>query len=298
MPKKSDREIPMKLSKRSKFRDVCNAWIKQKEKTIKLSSTATYRNTLEKYILPFFGDMTYNQANKSEEKFYQKLETEVLSDNYRKEIITLYRCIISWLVEEEHKSEMTRIEDYKIEVFSEDEMVLILGSDKFNLEMAIIYYTGMQIGEVVALKWEDVMMDEGIIKVLRTIQRVASSTTGETSKTRLVETEIPERNVPISSKLENFILQIPKSKRRGRVAESTESRTLQYKFSTIMSEIGILGTTTKLRDTFAVNAIKKGVNPVFIATVMGTTVEFFYKRYKYFIEETITTDSLRLVVEA
>jgi len=46
--------------------------------------------------------------------------------------------------------------------------------DKHGTEVILALYTGMRIGEICALMWEDIDFDNGLIYVRRTVERIRS----------------------------------------------------------------------------------------------------------------------------
>lgn len=241
------------------------------------------------------------EANSAEAGFVQKLkEDENISENFCKELVTLYRSILYWYTKEEHKvsSQKNPIE---ISFFTDEEMQTIIKKlSRQSLDIAILFYTGMTAGELSALKWDDCDLENGVIKVERNLQRVSDSTRDENSKTRLIETKILERKVPIAKNLKKILESIPKSKRKGYIigtGKPVEPRTIQYRTNEFFGKIGLNGTPNKFRDSFAVKAIRKDINPLFIAKVMGVKAESFFRKYRVFLEETITFEKIRIVVE-
>ena len=62
------------LNNSSRFAELCLLWLEEKKKTLKQSSVSIYANKLEKYILPFLGNMSISKADSSELNFIKHLK--------------------------------------------------------------------------------------------------------------------------------------------------------------------------------------------------------------------------------
>ena len=273
-----------------KFSDICNAWLAEKKKILKPSSVSRYESNLEKYILPYFGDTFYWDANSMENGFLESLKSNSkISNNFAKELVTLYRSIINWYKKDQSQVSTER-DKVKLEFFTDDEMKKIekmLDSD--SILFAILFYTGISLGELIALKWSDCDLDSGI-KINKTIQRVPVSSSKETSKTRLMETTLPERLIPISPELKKIMQSVPKCNQKGYISGGktpTDTRTVQYQFKHFLHQINLNGSPNVIRDSFAIQKIKKGLNPLYIADIMGIKWESFIRRYRPILTEVL-----------
>lgn len=79
--------------------------------------------------------------------------------------------------------------------------------DIYKLAVAFSLYTGVRIGELCALKWMDVDLDNRLVSINRTVQRV--SVDNEQTKTKLLETvpksDCSRREIPISVSIYNTL---------------------------------------------------------------------------------------------
>ena len=57
----------------------------------------------------------------------------------------------------------------------------------YKLGILLSLYTGIRIGELCALRWENIQLEAKTIKIRETLQRIP--TVGESSKTRIIITE-------------------------------------------------------------------------------------------------------------
>lgn len=284
------------------FKDVCNAWLLMKTGKVKQSSLETYRANMEIYLIPYFGSKKFKDvARNDQEDAYTEylLKERKLAKKFVGSQISLYRSIITWY-ENKPKREIMRDarpvpeEDF---YFSIEQVQLIRQSLSIkDLDVAILLYTGMNIGELCALDWNDVNLGNRTIKVNKTVQRIKAPD-GETSKTRLSETKIEERAIPISEVLMVYLQVCPKGKRHGKVI-GEEPRAVQLRLDTFFKGIGLKGSPKKLRNTFCVHAILNGKNPMLLAKVIGINAESFERAYRKYINIYADTAELQETVEA
>ena len=83
-----------------------------------------------------------------------------------------------------------------------------------NFGILLSLYTDLRIGEVCALKWEDVLFDERVLYIHQTMQRL-QITNSSTSKTEITvsspKSECSMRKIPIPDKLYDFMVQYRQS---------------------------------------------------------------------------------------
>ena len=106
------------------------------------------------------------------------------------------------------------------------------------LAVAVSLYTGMRLGEICALRTEDVQLSERVIHVKQTVQRVRTSEADQKTKL-LVQTpksEHSERTIPIPEVLlEKLAEKVAQSRNKAYLfgidgRKALEPRTLQYRF--------------------------------------------------------------------
>ncbi len=187
------------------------------------------------------------------------------------------------------KNENAVKEQAQIEVFTEDEQAKLIkavysGMDCNNLGIYICLSTGMRLGEICALRWEDIDMDRRTIKIARTVQRI--SIEGSTKKTALV-TDLPKtfcskREIPISDELFRLLNGI--NKKQGYILNGDrplEPRTYEYRFEKLLTKAGISHRKFHiLRHTFATNCVVNGVDIKALSELLGhSDVKITLNRY-------------------
>lgn len=185
-----------------------------------------------------------------------------------------------------------------IEVFTAEEQrrllcVLEQQPDSYKTGILICLLTGCRLGEICALKTEDISMENETIHIHSTVQRIqrpAESLSDEdmlgTSKTMLLVTapksQKSDRIIPLPDYLHSFLLEHPLYGEY--VVNSTklmEPRTYENKFATYqkMAKIKPKNFHT-LRHTFATNCVAGGMDPKVLSELLGhSSVTITLNRY-------------------
>ena len=176
-----------------------------------------------------------------------------------------------------------------IGTFSRTEQALLLESiyrqmDKFMAEVLLCLYTGLRLGELCALRWEDIDFEGKTLTVNRTVQRIAVP--GHMTKTILLETppksESSKRTIPLTPELLQILSQFKgKNPYVFGGEKPLDPRTMQYRFKKILKEAGIESRTFHtLRHTFATNCVENGTDVKALSELLGhSDVKITLNRY-------------------
>lgn len=188
---------------------------------------------------------------------------------------------------------LPKSEHKEIEVFTSVEMAKIrqnaLCDDCQILGVLLCLYTGLRIGEICALKWQDIDLVNQVIHVWKTLQRIKNPN-GISPKTIVIIDEPKSaksiRDIPIPT----FMLsQIAKIKRNVNPdcyfltcsLNYTEPRTYQYRYKTFLKHIGVTYKNFHvLRHTFATECIRLGIDVKTVSELLGhASVKITLERY-------------------
>ena len=102
-------------------------------------------------------------------------------------------------------------------VFSKDEQAILerylcLDIDNSKLGILLCLYTGLRIGEICALKWSDISMENNTLSVNKTMQRLQALDSSTSQKTKVLvsypKSDCSIRTIPlpdfIADKLRQF----------------------------------------------------------------------------------------------
>ena len=145
-----------------------------------------------------------------------------------------------------------------------------------NIGILISLYTGLRIGEICALCWNDIDLNARTIYVRHTVSRVRS--TSEECKTELIldepKTASSKRIIPIPSPLFSVLLDYSKEATSAFVVSNSESfvspRTYDARFHKLLRDCQIKGLSYHgLRHTFATRCIEAGVDVKSLSEILG-----------------------------
>ena len=146
-----------------------------------------------------------------------------------------------------------------------------------TLGYAISLCTGMRIGELCALKWEDIDLANRLIYINKTLQRIYLKTEVGKGVTKIVITtpksEKSVRNVPISNALLELLEQMGKQRGKYVLTGTTsyiEPRVYREHYQKFVEQHGIQPIKFHaLRHTFATRCIENGADYKIVSELLG-----------------------------
>jgi integrase len=149
--------------------------------------------------------------------------------------------------------------------------------DKFNTGILLCLFTGLRIGEICGLCWEDVSIAERTLKIRQTAQRV-QNTDAQGSKTQIIFSSPKSagsmRTIPIPDSLLPIIKKHKKAENGFFLTNSSkkfvEPRLMQFHFHKVLKECGIASANFHaLRHTFATRCIELGMDVKSLSEILG-----------------------------
>lgn len=283
-----------KLSGRKKLtlKEIGDLWLQSKKLNVKESSYCNYKRNLEDHIYPVIGDLKYSLITKQQlNDFVEYLMVSGrkdgkggLSKGTVKDIVTLLKSVSKFAYQEYGLQNVC--EGFKASKIKKNEIQVLSNIERKKLEAYLLsnvilsnictllsLYTGLRIGEVCGLKWEDIDFKKGCISVNKTVERISLGN----GKTKVVvgdpKTESSIRKVYVPT----FIIELLKDHKKSPdlfvlsgKQNPTEPRTLQYRFEKILKSAGIREMKFhSLRHTYATICIEKGVDIKTLSELLG-----------------------------
>ena len=168
------------------------------------------------------------------------------------------------------------------------EVALAVNGDIHKLGILLCLYTGLRIGEICALLWQDISPEYDMLFVRQTLQRV-KNINGDGGKTKiLIDTPKSMRSVrtiPIPKFLSPLLRDYARSSHTYFLSKDdavfTEPRTMQNHFARIVKTANIADANYHcLRHTFATRCIEAGVDVKSLSEMLGhANVNITLNRY-------------------
>lgn len=199
------------------FKDLYKSWVVYKRQFVKKSSLSSYQLLIENHLLPVFGEAKHIEDQLIQDFVLDKI-LGGLSQKTVKDIIIVLKMILKYGVKHKLWKEVPVFDiiypadhDKKsIDVLSKADYKKAKDYIKENLTfrnlgVLICLSTGLRIGEICALKWSDIDIQEGVLHVQRTIQRIYSIDEDGKRHTELIidspKTKNSYRDIPLSPDL-------------------------------------------------------------------------------------------------
>lgn len=264
------------------FQELSLIWLEYKSYTIKKTSLMQYKRIINHYLNVYLGDMkvcefTIQDILKCIENMKCHLSNKTLQDNIvtLKGIIkygnTLGYCHIPLEVIPNikyQKKEMQILSNQELQLIED---YIFLDTDDKKIGLMICLYTGIRLGEICALTWDDIDLENRRIEINKTIHRInekgKSYTIIGTSKT-----VCSKRFIPIHPQLYHFLLD--RQQRSGYILTGTnkylDPRSYQYYFKRTLASLNIQNYKFHiLRHTFATKCVQCQIDVKSLSDILG-----------------------------
>lgn len=280
------------------FGEASGLWLEAHRADWKPGTYATYRQMITGYVLPYLGGMRLSEMNSQRmEEFAAHVRKEKgeakLSANYLSQICEMIRRIINYMnkrqgetaalpanpIVKPHARQMIIPSESSLRIL-EQYLSAHCGKDTC-LGILLAFHTGIRIGELSALKWEDIDKTEHVILIRRSLLRikedgkdsafcgritqVVEQTPKTTDSVRVIP--VPPRMIPLieEHRKEDHMYVIS-----GEKNPWAEPRTIQYRFKNILDQCGIeYFNFHLLRHAFATRCVSKGLDIKSLSEILG-----------------------------
>lgn len=273
----------------NKFSKIVALWKEDKKQYVKRSTFAAYTLLIENHILPSFGEMALVEEQDVQTFVFRKLN-EGLSHKTIKDILIVLKMILRFGA----KNQMTEYRQIDIKFPTERDKhsidILNRSHQKQIMEYIRLHFTfknlgiyiclsaGMRIGEICALTWADLDVENGIIHVRKTIQRIY--VIEEHRKYTEVILDTPKtknsiREIPMTKNLLKMIRPIKKIVNGNfyvltNEPKPTEPRTYRNYYKQFMQSLGLpLMKFHGLRHSFATRCIESKCDYKTVSVLLG-----------------------------
>lgn len=291
------------------FNYYAEKWLRDKKSQVKHSTYVKYTNTVNNHLLPFLGNKKITEITTDILKNYIVLKLQNgnltkktgLSTKTVKDMISIIKLIIEYAERFNEKANCDfKILTYKSNTISQNNSIsektqkklttfLMEKTDYTKLGILLCLYTGIRIGELCAIQYEDICVDEKTIKITKTMQRLQNFSEDSKKKTSITITPpkspSSQREIPIPDFLMDIILGFEFSDKSyiltGRSDKYIEPRTLEYRFKSCLKKCGLVDCKFhQLRHRFATQCIELGFDIKSLSEIMGhSNVNITLNRY-------------------
>ena len=253
---------------------------------LKASTVGRYEYMANHYIIPDLGSILLRDLTAEKlSAFFRRLQDRGLSCKTVRDIGVLLKTIFKVAKKKCHcdcpgsEAELPAYRSKKAEVFCDQEIAslarkILASPDMTGLCVLLVLNTGLRLGEICALRKNDIDFHSGFLRIERSAARVRDG-----SGTRLV-VQSPKSNSSVRLvAVPNDMLELMKTATRS-IREDNyllantdmpmEPRTLQYRYRKLLEHCGIrYRNFHTLRHTYATRCMESGVDIKSLSELLG-----------------------------
>ncbi len=277
------------MVKEKRISQIAGLWQEEKRQFVKKSTYAAYSLIVEKHLLPAFGNQTLVTERDVQGFVLNKLQAG-LSQKTIKDMLIVLRMILKYGAKKQYCNYLpfdvifpTERERHDLDVLSiaNQRKIVSYVQENFtfrNLGIFICLSTGMRIGEVCALTWNDIDIENGLIHVRKTIQRIYINDNG-VKKTELLidtpKTATSMRDIPMIKDLYDILKPLKKIVKEEYFVLTndltpTEPRTYRNYYKRLLKQLDIPPIKFHgLRHSFATRCIESKCDYKTVSVILG-----------------------------
>lgn len=271
---------------RKSFYEIADKWFAMKQRVVKLPTIYAYKLSLKTHLLPFFGNM--KEISECDVQLYVETRLELgLSVKTVRDTVAILKAITKygkkhyqfkydeWEIQYPSNQKFKPLPIFTIRQQKMLMQYLISKPTTHNIGILIALCTGMRIGEVCALRWEDVDFRQRIIFVRGTVSRLYNC---ELNKTELFcsspKTLHSNREVPISGILYKALRAVKDTSSVafvvGGKSHCAEPRAYREMYNRLLHRLGLPHIVFHgLRHTFATRCIECKCDYKTVSSILG-----------------------------
>lgn len=277
------------------FSALAAEWMETQGALLKCSSVSKYRNILNNHLIPRFGDKHIMEITRDEVSAYMTelltsggTQRKGLSPKHVTGILSVLKTVLGYA--SDHKKIQAanlrgisiRLPKKPLRVLSVNEQhmlekCLLDDMDLSGLGIMLCLYTGIRLGELCALKWQDISFSDRTLYIHSTMARIQMPG-GADRKTRVIVTmpksECSVRYIPIPDEIFEMLQGMERAQDTyfltGLPEVYVEPRTMENRFKARVRASGIADANFHaLRHTFATRCMELGFDARTLSEILG-----------------------------
>ena len=290
-----------------KFKNAAEKWLEEKKERTRESTYSTYHHIVTRHILPQMGDVPLDDVSEKlcNDFLRKKLQQGSLlhGDDLSWKTVSDIRGVLKSILELAGKEGRPELLMIRLKMPPQRPSVteVLTSRDQKHLEKALLQdltpvhlgilislYEGLRIGEVCGLRWGDLDLKKGTLRIERTVMRIQDVETKSGRRTKVIitppKTYHSIRTIPVPKD----VLQLLKANQKDKdtyiltgTTEYMEPRALLANYKSILKKADLPPYKFhSLRHSFASRCVEQGFDVKSLSEILGhSSVKITMDRY-------------------
>ena len=284
------------LNKNLKYEEWLDIWMEKERFFIKESTYATYTNIIENHLKPVLGKKKIgNIANEDLQNFIiLKLSTSKknLEKGLALKTVKDMTVLIKNTLKTATQNKLISFQNFQckfpssfskshLKTFSVEEQkilfkYLINNQNSKNLGILLCLQTGLRLGEICGLQWQDINLEKSTLTICRTLQKIYIKEKNKSYSKTIIstpKTKTSNRIIPLNIDFINLIKPFQQNKNNYFITNSTnylKPHCYRYYYQKLLHFLNLPKLRFhSLRHTFATQAVELGIDCKIISEILG-----------------------------
>lgn len=284
------------LNKNLKYEEWLDIWMEKERFFIKESTYATYTNIIENHLKPVLGKKKINNITNEDLQNFIILKLSTSKKNLEKGLalktVKDMTVLIKNTLKTATQNKLISFQNFQckfpssfskshLKTFSVEEQkilfkYLINNQNSKNLGILLCLQTGLRLGEICGLQWQDINLEKSTLTICRTLQKIYIKEKNKSYSKTIIstpKTKTSNRIIPLNIDFINLIKPFQQNKNNYFITNSTnylKPHCYRYYYQKLLHFLNLPKLRFhSLRHTFATQAIELGIDCKIISEILG-----------------------------